>query len=1188
MTTEGKLEEAAMKKQIEPVKGRQLTLLKGGKEPKGETFKEPDLLHETLLPKAPPTAKELEKEIGEKIAREPVPKMPPREGDALARVLPAPEKPIASTAAKPSTLEVKPLVEGAPDKLREVLGMIQQKPPVGKVALDMRGVKLPPEASPEFETALDEFVESKLPKDFEIHSAKNVTVNTDVGRFQLQMGAGPAWVKVSSPRQKVEKPSEPSHVADTDVASGSEQLPAKAAAPTLGKIAKPKPALPKQEGFELERLLRSEGYKLNTDPKTGETVVLREPSLQEEYRFNPKDSVDRARAIKFFEEERGPFGEPGKPIKLYSGIDITRVPEDLKAIGANISKVASKAGERLRDVKSALLAPASGEEKLSPLTRSLKVGPALARAGEIHSEVIWGAKAMEDAQKRFVNNLRYKDIPAEHRFEPTGWEQYDRLPANEMERVNAAWRKLEKGEAEVSGALAPLSPLEKEAFHGTQDALKTTYKAVETEALSRAAWERRKKGATPKDFERFMESLSDSERKELKSLLGIKLGHRDFYFPHRWHGSFEIWRFDGAGNPVSKVLTPVEGLAPSEGRSFFGTRASAELYRFNAARDLGLKREELQVVDRTQPGFRRHLEARIGALGYEQKDMAQVARDYIFEAAAWIEKSKYKRAIGPLLADPKLGAEDKLFLQAWTGRVLGEEAKFDVTANNYLRKLPVLKNIMDPYAPYTQMMKGARKFATHLSLGMGNIGAAIVNADSLARHVGPGLAREAIDYGSRLKDNSAFAAERYLTKAVRDWLNNAALVGASKAGKYEDAITGVLMKTLGVSKESRYLVQKLAHNAVSDIQILGEPLPAAHTKLNALEHASLMAFSTTEDLARTSAAVASYRMARDAGLNEQQALEKASQFVAEKIGRYSPAGRPMVYSSEAGKTLGMFKTYLHVMIDNAYLNTRHPIKEFGAFARYALATTAVAGLAGIPFAKDLSNTVRYATGEDPLDWAHRNLPLWLTNGGLAELGLDLSERTGIADVIPNKGEDWLGPVYNKMAKPGALTIWGGLKDVMRVSRGEPSLFWQDVAEHIDKAMPNTIGFKYLKNVVNDNLYDSKGHLILKDMTDEEQALKFLGLPSTREVENRRLLDLNAAKTEQRSERASEIVRARLAGRLSDEQWSEMRARYHITSEMIKAEKARRDKELLERRIKGSPQFIRREIRESASSSNAKQ
>ena len=203
----------------------------------------------------------------------------------------------------------------------------------------------------------------------------------------------------------------------------------------------------------------------------------------------------------------------------------------------------------------------------------------------------------------------------------------------------------------------------------------------------------------------------------------------------------------------------------------------------------------------------------------------------------------------------------------------------------------------------------------------------------------------------------------------------------------------------------------MAHEGVLDIQIFGERLPEAEKKSQAAMRGMMAMFAATEDFSRGVSSVAAYNMAKDAGLSETLALEKAFQLTSRALGRYTKAGKPFIYTSEAGATVGMFKTYLHVMIDNAYLNMRHPIKDFGSFSRYALASIGIAGLTGlIPGTGEIDSIATKAFGISPQAWLHKNLPLWMVDGLPTLFGTDISARAGAPEILPNKTEDWAGPI----------------------------------------------------------------------------------------------------------------------------------------------------------------------------------
>lgn len=289
----------------------------------------------------------------------------------------------------------------------------------------------------------------------------------------------------------------------------------------------------------------------------------------------------------------------------------------------------------------------------------------------------------------------------------------------------------------------------------------------------------------------------------------------------------------------------------------------------------------------------------------------------------------------------------------------------------------------------------------------------------------------------------------------------------------------------------------------------------------------------------------------------------------------------MIYSSEIGGTLGIFKTYLHVMIDNAYLNMSHPVKDFGAFSRYALAALGISGLTGLlPGTADIDELATKAFGKSPQAWLHKNLPLWAVDGIPTLFGTDLSSRAGAPEVVPNKGEDWLGATWSKVVKPiGSLALAAG-ENTLRAGQGEPTSFLQDILPALKAAAPNTLGLRYLVSESEDRLKGSRDRTIIKGLTDKEKVIKGLGLPLNREVQARQQYQVGENLKGKWTEERKRLVDLFLSGdETTRTDWGKLSHKYAITPRMLREEAKRKGQTLTERQRKSLPKPLRQEVKD---------
>lgn len=929
-------------------------------------------------------------------------------------------------------------------------------------------------------------------------------------------------------------------------------------------VSEQKPQIPAGKNTDMIKWAKQNEFEVREFPGTGK-VEIRNPMTGEKVvEFSTKDPTSRAKAAATM--QRYEQADEKSTVKLYSGIDV-----------GEAYKGATKLARELKARGSALFG--EGHDEHSPLLRGLKTGAALQRGGKTTGKIVTNANEAERMEHKVVEDLRYEEKPGGG-YKETQFELYMRMPESERAAVDRVVRDFDKLEriptheemVKADHEYLRLTPAQKAAVHGTQEFSNKIHKYMQGEIKERVLMGLGKKTGefTPKVYKEWLSKLPEDERKVLESL-EAPIGKKEFYYPHRWDGHFEVHEVDpGTGISIGKKFIK------EQGSSSVRTMYQANRMKQQAIESWGVPVENVKVIARDQPGASKHLETRKGAEGYEQEKIAETYLDYARSVAHWVEMSKMQRVAGDLLKDPKLGDHDKAFLLKYVERVAGKPAAQDMFLNHLMQHVPILRNALDPYVPFSHLAKGARQFTTATALGVFNAASALVNADGVARHVWPALAR----LSNELK-LPALSAEKYGANAIKAWTSSASQTAIDKLGEFDrsKAFSAQLSKALNLNQENKNLLQKMAHEGVLDIQLFGERLPPAEKKAEAGMRAMMALFATTEDFSRGVASVAAYRMARDAGQTEAASLQKAFQLTSSALGRYSKAGKPMVYSSELGGTLGIFKTYLHVMIDNAYLNMRHPVKDFGAFSRYALAAIGISGLTGLyPGTQDIDELATKAFGKSPLAWLHQNLPLWVVDGIPTLFGTDLSSRAGAPEVVPNKGEDWLGAVYSKVAKPIGSLAQASYQNTLHLAQGEPTSFLDDILPALKQAAPNTVGLRYILSESEDALKGGRNRTIIKDLSPQEKAIKAFGLPVNREVQARQQYQVGENLKSKWQEERKRLVDLFLSGdEPTRDKWSSLSHKYGITPRMLREEAKRKGQTLSERQRKSLPKPLRHEM-----------
>lgn len=1080
-----------------------------------------------------------------------------------------------SILSKPQVVE--PKVESPLDKLTKAVEQADTMPIVEKgVEKPLTGDLTSRVAQQAEKDTRAELIEPKLPVNKEINTPVEDTL-TLPGLVNKAKGQG----KKAKAKPVAEPP--PDVVMPEVEVTPEPKLTPKAKGKASGKIAVSKSGtemteptdknpfiLPRASivkgGKQIERWAYDNGYLVR---RIGEKIQLRDDVTQEiKYEFLNTREGREAMAKKLNEEHVVPA--EGKPTILYGGVPITEAPRAAKALYESLK----------RQGKSLFTEGTGPKNKLSPLTRAWKTPAAHSRLGGEHEKVIDLNVEAERKIKELVDDFRFKE-KADGGYEQKDYETFDRLRGSELEPVRKAIHHFDaKDEMPTPEQLEQmgLNKQQVQAVLGTQEAARDAYALVKRELIDSAMHRLgRKTGSlTPKELMSAIDDLPMEDRAFVKEVLD-GVGKRKFYYPHKFLGAYEVFSVNPTTGERIKLLVP-EGEA--KGSSTFKTRRQANLFVDDMSSRYGIPSERLEVVDHSKLGFGKHLEHRKGEVGYELHDVQGAYSDYLYEAMHWTQIRKLVREVNDLLSSSKsnLSKADKEFLLKYTERVAGKPAAVDTALNNFVREVPAVKNIVEPYVPFSTMIKSARKTTTFLKLGAFNPSAAIINLDGLTRHVWPGFQR----LSNVLQLGDPFAAEKYLKQGMQAWLSNISQKIIEKVTPEETLRYNTvesLAKAMGLNRENHNLLQKLAHKGVLDIQMFGEPLPSAHDKASKAYRAGMIMFSTIEDLSRSTSTVGAFKMARAAGRTEEEALKIALKFTGETLGRYTKAGKPMVYTSELGAGLGIFKTYLHVMLDNSYLNLRHPWREPGAFLRYAASAVGVSGVLGlIPGIKDIDDLLTSRLGFSPEEQVARTTPDWLASGLPNLVGVDVSERSAAPDIVPNSVKDLGGALYSTFAEP-VIGMTGAFVDAAEnLAKGEPTHLSDDSWEVLKKLMPNTIGAKYLiEKADSERLMQRRGRTVIKDLTSGEHVYKSLGLPLSREMKEQRQYRINENKKQHIGPEREKLIDAYIAG---DEDtianWGQLRRRYGISWQMIQAERKRKRQTLTERQHRSMPKAIRQE------------
>ena len=537
--------------------------------------------------------------------------------------------------------------------------------------------------------------------------------------------------------------------------------------------------------------------------------------------------------------------------------------------------------------------------------------------------------------------------------------------------------------------------------------------------------------------------------------------------------------------------------------------------------------DEAFQMGKSVKGFAKHLLERKDATGYETQDLDKVLNSYFYQAARRVEMQKVKNVAESVLKEHKadLSAGQVQYMQEYVERVAGKPAWDQIAIHQFVQDTPIGKWI-DPVRG-GKLIGSGRDLVTHLTLGFGNVGWALINLDGLTRHVWPLLAQQAKMMGSK----STFDAEKYMLHGIKQFFQN------------------------------KGLRQQLAHHGIIDIQMMSEPTPKiGHTYGEGRwtpEKISMILGTATEEFSRGVAAIARYQMSLDRGMKPAQAMTDAARFVEQTLGRYTRGGRPPAYTGAIGSTVGLFKTYMSVMMQNGWraLESKDP----GTIARYITGAVGVSGVLGlVPGIEDLDSALTKSTGWSPIETIEKNLPPAVSTGLFSLAGVDISRRAGIPEVIPNDARGWAGPVIGRFAST--------ISDIANGEYGEAVL----------DMLPNSV-----RNVIGVVRGYKEGKVIGRmdkpsySVTPKEAALHAVGLTPSNEAADSRLYQRNVNKEAYRESSLDKLTRKIASGTATDADYAKF-SELGGKSKRIKNERVRQSETLVERQYKHLPKILRRE------------
>ena len=314
--------------------------------------------------------------------------------------------------------------------------------------------------------------------------------------------------------------------------------------------------------------------------------------------------------------------------------------------------------------------------------------------------------------------------------------------------------------------------------------------------------------------------------------------------------------------------------------------------------------------------------------------------------------------------------------------------------------------------------------------------------------------RAALTLGSKLSNAVSYMCLGYFNTSsallnLTQVMNSAAYIGDVSAlakciakgahRKYSMHDLKILMETnvlndIGLDSGSGYDMNRMS----------------AKNLLGKLNRGGMWMFKTSEGIVRRGTVLAAYEAGRKRGMTHEEAIAFAKDVNRKSNFDYGVSDAPNIFrrGSIVSQLALQFKKYgikeLEVMADMFPTNSKTSRKQKAIFwGTYFLA----AGLMGLPmldffdkwpFDEKLKLSVEEclmeAAGDNPLGKKLATAALF--GVAAAVLGIDLSNRAGLSDVIPTRGSDLMGPALSKVANLISDSLKGnGMSAIRDVSPG---------------------------------------------------------------------------------------------------------------------------------------------------------
>jgi len=382
---------------------------------------------------------------------------------------------------------------------------------------------------------------------------------------------------------------------------------------------------------------------------------------------------------------------------------------------------------------------------------------------------------------------------------------------------------------------------------------------------------------------------------------------------------------------------------------------------------------------------------RTGQTGFNKADIHKIFSRYYNSSVRYIVLDDFKAAVIPKF-ERDFGVEhgragnalrDKtlaLYIERYINDVGGVPTHVEDMLNASIKKLPVIGSLVGSERPAVWTVNSLLHATAVLKLGLFNLSSGLVNLTQL------------INTFSKVPVKHFVWAN---AMAVRPWWF------LSQKNKN-------LLKRIGVPFDLG-----LANTGGFSITNAG----------GKIVNGSLFFFNGAEQLNRRVTALAAYRWAiKGKGMSVKQAILFARGMVDDTQFDYSVADTAQVFRNPIGRFFGQFKPFAIKEIEfMANLKGLQHIK-------FWIPMILMAGFIGIPMAKGISNVIEYFTGVNPILEVKSFLFKWAGSdpkkkkaaeialyGVGAAIGVDISQRVGPSNILPDRASDFLGPTLTTIA-----------------------------------------------------------------------------------------------------------------------------------------------------------------------------